>query len=104
MTDTTTAHAPRSADAPERSARESFSLEGRVALITGGAGMLGVRHAEAVAEMGGIPVLVDLDATRCEEAEERVRRATGGTVASVVADVTSADDVRRAVDAIASRF
>lgn len=37
-----------------------FSLEGRVAIITGGAGLLGVRHAEAIASAGGIPVLADI--------------------------------------------
>ena len=38
-------------------------LAGRVAVITGGAGLLGVRHAQAIAELGGIPVLFDLDGT-----------------------------------------
>ncbi|HEY7514380.1 MAG TPA: oxidoreductase, partial [Vicinamibacteria bacterium] len=41
-------------------ARAAFDLRGRVALITGGAGMLGREHADAVAEAGGHPVLVDL--------------------------------------------
>ena len=34
-----------------------FDLENRVAIITGGAGLLGVKHAEAIAEIGGIPIL-----------------------------------------------
>ena len=44
-----------------KSVREAFDLTGRVAIITGGAGLLGAKHAEAIAEMGGIPVLLDLD-------------------------------------------
>ncbi|PIV76266.1 MAG: oxidoreductase, partial [Rhodobacteraceae bacterium CG17_big_fil_post_rev_8_21_14_2_50_65_11] len=32
--------------------RDAFDLDGRVVVITGGAGLLGVRHAEAVAELG----------------------------------------------------
>jgi glutamate-1-semialdehyde 2,1-aminomutase len=35
--------------------KDPYDLTGRVALITGGAGLLGVKYAEAVAEMGGIP-------------------------------------------------
>ena len=48
--------------------RDQFDLTGRVAVVTGGAGLLGVRHAEAVAELGGTPVLVDLDGPRSEAA------------------------------------
>ena len=41
-----------------RSVRERYELTGRVAVITGGVGMLGIRHGETVAELGGIPVLI----------------------------------------------
>jgi NAD(P)-dependent dehydrogenase (short-subunit alcohol dehydrogenase family) len=37
-----------------------FDLTGRVAIITGGTGLLGQQHAEAVASAGGIPVLADI--------------------------------------------
>lgn len=37
-----------------------FNLKGKIAIITGGAGMLGQKHAEAVAEFGGNPVLLDI--------------------------------------------
>jgi len=38
-----------------------FDLTGRVAIITGGAGLLGRQHAEAIAAFGGIPVIWDID-------------------------------------------
>ena len=37
-----------------------FNLTGKVFVITGALGLLGMRHAEAVACYGGIPVLLDL--------------------------------------------
>lgn len=37
-----------------------FSLEGKVVVITGGAGLLGEQHAQAVAEAGGTPILLDI--------------------------------------------
>jgi NAD(P)-dependent dehydrogenase (short-subunit alcohol dehydrogenase family) len=40
--------------------RNVFDLSGRVAIVTGGAGFLGQRHAEAIAAFGGIPVLLDV--------------------------------------------
>ena len=45
---------------------EPFDLAGRIAVITGGAGLLGFQHASAIASAGGIPVLVDLDGARAE--------------------------------------
>lgn len=37
-----------------------FRLDGKVVVITGAGGLLGRKHAEAVAAYGGIPVLLDL--------------------------------------------
>lgn len=37
-----------------------FKINGQVAVITGGAGLLGYKHAEAVLEGEGIPVLLDI--------------------------------------------
>ena len=45
----------------ETSVRNTFDLTGRVGIITGGGVLLGEKHAETVAELGGIPVLVDLN-------------------------------------------
>ena len=44
-----------------KSVKQSFDLTGQVAVITGGAGLLGEKHAEAIAEFGGIPILIDID-------------------------------------------
>jgi NAD(P)-dependent dehydrogenase (short-subunit alcohol dehydrogenase family) len=71
-----------------------FSLGGRVAIITGGAGLLGVRHAEAIASAGGIPVLADI---RDEDASARaaeVARAFGVPAMGVGCDITDAASVR----------
>ncbi|MGE0039766.1 MAG: SDR family oxidoreductase [Vicinamibacterales bacterium] len=78
--------------------RERFELTGRVALITGGAGRLGVRHAEAVAEMGAIPVLVDLDREAATAAAARIAEAFGTPALGLAADITSPDAVRAMVD------
>jgi NAD(P)-dependent dehydrogenase (short-subunit alcohol dehydrogenase family) len=41
--------------------KNQFDLMGKTAVITGGAGLLGEKHAEAIAEYGGIPILLDID-------------------------------------------
>ncbi|MEM7348702.1 MAG: oxidoreductase, partial [Chloroflexota bacterium] len=55
--------------------KDAFDLTGHVSMITGGAGLLGVKHAEAIAEMGGHPVLLDIDETRAQEQAAQVAKA-----------------------------
>ena len=47
--------------------RSSFDLTGQVAIITGGAGFLGKRHAEAIADAGGRTYRYALQATSASE-------------------------------------
>jgi len=87
-----------------KTAAELFDLKGRVAVITGGAGLLGTRHAEAIASAGGIPVLVDL---REEEAARRAAdlSARYGVAASgLSADITRPERVEALLAEILKRY
>ena len=42
---------------------DTFNLNGRIALITGAAGLLGEKHAEAILDGGGRVVLTDINTT-----------------------------------------
>jgi len=70
-----------------------FDLTGRVAVITGGAGLLGERHAQAIAAAGGIPVLLDLDGDRASVAVRRLIAEFGGRGSAAQADVTRRGDL-----------
>ena len=50
----------------------NFKLDGQVIIITGGAGLLGKQFAKAIAEAGGIPVVVDIDAGKAEKVAKAV--------------------------------
>ena len=52
------------------SVKKQFDLSGRSALITGGAGFLGLQFAEAIIEMGGKSLLIDLNKKQLIKAEE----------------------------------
>ena len=70
------------------SSSDLFRLDGKVAVITGAAGMLGEQHAIALSECGAHVVLADLNAERCEERARRL--ACGGEVRAIArpCDVT----------------
>lgn len=51
---------------------DRFLIESKICIITGGAGLIGGKHAEAVLEGEGIPVLLDISLPALEKAKERL--------------------------------
>jgi NAD(P)-dependent dehydrogenase (short-subunit alcohol dehydrogenase family) len=80
-----------------------FDLTGRVAIITGGAGLLGVKHAEAIASAGGIPVLVDIAGDAANSRAQALRQAFGIDACGEEADITSPAAVRALLDRVLAR-
>lgn len=81
----------------------AFSLEGRVFVISGGAGLLGPEHALAIADAGGIPVLADVRREQAEEKAKEVADASGGRALGLELDVTSADSCRALLAEVLAR-
>lgn len=78
-----------------------FDLRGRVALITGGSGLLGAEHARALAQIGASVVIADIDIERAEA--EAVKICVEFPQAHVIAlrlDVTSPASVAAGLDAV----
>ena len=50
-----------------------FDLSGKNVVITGGSGFLGMHFALGIAEMGGIPILIDIDKTNLEKAIHKLK-------------------------------
>jgi NAD(P)-dependent dehydrogenase (short-subunit alcohol dehydrogenase family) len=78
---------------PGRAPGADFSLASRVAIITGGAGLLGVRHAEAIASAGGIPVLADIRGEEAGAKAADIAKAFGVPAMGVTCDITGAKSV-----------
>jgi NAD(P)-dependent dehydrogenase (short-subunit alcohol dehydrogenase family) len=81
-----------------------FRIDGRVAIITGGAGLLGRMHAEAIAEAGGIPVIADLHLAPAEAAAEKIRTDFGVDALGVSCNVTNRESVQAALDQVLAQF
>ena len=83
---------------------DQFDLTGRVAVITGGAGLLGVRHGEAIAEMGGMPVLVDLNGEGAQAGAAEIAAAYGVQAVGIRADITQPEAVSGMLACILEAF
>lgn len=70
------------------------SLEGKVAIITGGAGGIGRATAELYVQAGATVVLVDVSEPALQDAVNTV----GGAVSYIVADVTDDEHVRGCIE------
>ena len=67
-----------------------FDLTGKVALITGGAGLLGLQHAAALLDIGATVVLADLSLERIESAAIELKREfDSGRLIPLELDVTN---------------
>ena len=92
----------KTANQPDTSVKKQYDLSGKNIIITGGAGFLGKVFAEAVAEMGGFPILLDVN-------DEYIRVAIADLAAKnysadgFVTDITNKQNVQQVVKAISEK-
>jgi NAD(P)-dependent dehydrogenase (short-subunit alcohol dehydrogenase family) len=79
--------------------KEAFDLSGRVAIITGGAGLLGIAHARAIHDAGGIPVLLDIAAP----APAQLRERAGFEVDCLLCNITREDQLAAVLASVLAR-
>jgi len=86
------------------SRHDLFALTGRVAVITGGAGRLGVQHARAIAGAGGIPVLVDIAGDLARQTGEDLAREFNVPALGVEADISDPQSVAHCKEQVLGRY
>jgi NAD(P)-dependent dehydrogenase (short-subunit alcohol dehydrogenase family) len=79
----------------QKNVLDGFRLDGKVALVTGGARGLGRTMATALAQVGADIALSGRSVDACREAAEAITLATGRRVRGFAADVTKLADVER---------
>ena len=85
-------------------AHSLFDLTGRVAIVTGGAGLLGYHHGAILAAAGAHLVLLDLAIAKPEMRAEQLQLAHGPECLGLAVDITSETSLTEARDASGAMF
>lgn len=84
--------------------RELFNLDGKVAIVTGGGGLLGRHFCLGLAESGARIAIVDQDLEKAEEASDEVNSLFPGKAVSFKCDVSEEFFVTEMVRQVAKEF
>lgn len=81
-----------------------FNLTGRVAIVTGGSGLMGGHHGAILAAAGAHVVLLDLECTQPWKRADAFQKAYGQECAGLSADITSEASLLQVNEGILRRF
>ena len=88
----------------ENNTLNKFCLDKKVCIITGGAGFLGKKHAEAILEADGIPVLLDIDQEKINKAISFLKKQYQKEILAFKVDITNKKDLERTKEEILKRY
>ena len=84
--------------------QELFDLTGKVAIVTGGGGGLGVQIVEALADCGASVIICSRNLDRCERTAEQIASAIPATLIPMECDVRDAEAIQRVVATAISKL
>ncbi len=88
---------------PQQGVLDRFRLDGKTALVTGGARGLGYSMATALAEVGADVAIAGRSLAGAEKAAAAIASATGRRAKAFTADVTQLNDVERMASEVEAR-
>lgn len=87
-----------------KTVKQLMNLEGRVALITGGAGHIGRAFADSLLECGAQVVLVDFKKENLKEAQDSLTKIHGNRVFTYEANLENEPEIRKIPQYIQDQF
>lgn len=83
---------------------EKFSLKGKVAVVTGGAGILGTHFCRALSQAGAAVCVVDLDHEKSEDLARMISQETRNPLKGFGCDITEPEQVRELIVRVKKEF
>jgi gluconate 5-dehydrogenase len=88
----------------EAEMKDLFRMDGKIAVVTGGAGGIGASLALGLSEYGATVVVASRNLEALERVAQQIHARTGGKTLALQADVTDEDSVVRLLDAVVSEL
>lgn len=72
-----------------------LNIKGKICIVTGGGGLIGMKHSEAILEGGGIPVLLDIVPNGMDSVKNSLKKEYGDDIIieTFVTDITDRDKI-----------
>jgi NAD(P)-dependent dehydrogenase (short-subunit alcohol dehydrogenase family) len=83
---------------------QKYNLKDKVVIITGGGGLLGKMHAEAIAEAKGIPIIVDINKKAADKVATFIKNSFKIECLSIKADITKEKEIVQLKKKILSKY
>ena len=93
---------PASSASPDSAT--TFRLDGKVALITGGAGFLGSHYCRAFAEAGATVIVADLDQAQCDGLSSEINAKRPESAVPLAVDLAREQSVQAMAEVITAKF
>lgn len=84
--------------------KEMMKIAGKTAVITGGAGLLGIKHAEAIAEAEGIPIILDINESKINKTVQLIKDKYGVECIGYNCDISKIEDLQNCKNEILKKY
>jgi len=81
-----------------------FNMKGKVVIITGGTGLLGLEYAKILGSAGANIVLVDLDENKCKKKAKELEKEFGNKMLGIKTDISNKKQVKSMVKKVEKEF
>lgn len=83
---------------------EQFSLKNKIIIVTGGAGLLGEMHAEAILEAEGTPIILDMNQERIDEVVQRLKDKYKKELSGYTCDITKKEKIEEILNIVLKNY
>lgn len=85
--------------------KSQFNLEGKVVVVTGGAGLLGQEFVSGICHAGGTAIIADYDIDNAIKIKKKLKQElTSAKIETVEMDITSKNSIKKAISSLLCNF